>query len=214
MQISKKQVTRQELDLAGDLSLTDKQLQFLLAKTPAKYTRTRKGKGGKSFTYVSGGYVTKVLNLMFGFRWNFRILDQGYDIEVGQCWVRGQLTVPTPEGPVIKEQYGSQEIALERATGKPVSIGDSLKGAATDALKKCASLLGVAADIYAAEEFTEVEVVAEKEPDNLRQLRTYLSRAEDQEQVGFVLDQYLENYPDTPDARDLVNKRLAELEKQ
>ena len=42
-----------------------------------------------------------------------------------------------------RQQFGSQKIKRARQTGNPLDIGFDLKGAATDALKKCASLVGV-----------------------------------------------------------------------
>jgi len=40
----------------------------------------------------------------------------------------------------------------------PLSIGNDLKSAATDCLKKCASEIGIASDIYNKDEFREVKV--------------------------------------------------------
>jgi hypothetical protein len=41
------------------------------------------------------------------------------------------------------DKFGSQKIKRSRSTGAPLDLGFDLKGAATDAMKKCASLLGV-----------------------------------------------------------------------
>ena len=43
---------------------------------------------------------------------------------------------------MVKEQFGSHQHHAN------VFIGDTLKAAGSDALKKCASLLGIASDIY------------------------------------------------------------------
>jgi len=40
----------------------------------------------------------------------------------------------------------------------PLSIGNDLKSAATDCLKKCAAEIGIAADIYNKDEFKEIQV--------------------------------------------------------
>ena len=45
----------------------------------------------------------------------------------------------------------------------PLSIGNDLKSAATDALKKCAAEIGLAADIYNKEDFREVKVDTTKD---------------------------------------------------
>jgi hypothetical protein len=41
------------------------------------------------------------------------------------------------------DKFVSQKIKRSRSTGAPLDLGFDLKGAATDAMKKCASLLGV-----------------------------------------------------------------------
>ena len=43
-----------------------------------------------------------------------------------------------------------------------LDYGNDLKAAATDALKKCASELGIASDIYGSEEFKEIKKEATK----------------------------------------------------
>lgn len=144
---------------ATDLSLTDsslneRQLQLLLKKTPDKYVRKRPAKGGGQWDYVTGGYVKKVLNLMFGFNWDFEILEQL--ILHGEAIVKGKLTIRTNGSTVVKMQFGNKDIICKKGTDIPLSIGNDLKSAATDCLKKCAAEIGIAADIYNKEEFREV----------------------------------------------------------
>ena len=144
---------------ASDLSLTDssfneKQLQLILKKTPAKYIRNRPAKGGGTWDYVSGGYVKKVLNLMFGFDWDFEILEQL--IMSGEAIVKGKLTIRTNGQTITKMQFGNKDIVCKKGTDIPLSIGNDLKAASTDCLKKCAAEIGIAADIYNKEEFREV----------------------------------------------------------
>lgn len=126
--------------------LTEAQLAFISQKTPARFIKERPGSGGKTFSYVEVGYVISILNQVFGWDWDFKILDQ----QVGkrQVWVRGELTVRLKDHQIVKGQYGGADIKFNRTTGEPVSIADDLKAAASDCLKKCASLLGVASDIY------------------------------------------------------------------
>ena len=60
--------------------------------------------------------------------------------------IRGRLTVHAKHGTIVKEQFGSS--AVKRSNGNITSLGDDLKAATSDALKKCASLLGLALDLY------------------------------------------------------------------
>lgn len=144
-----------------DLSLTEsalnkRQLQLLLKRTPENYVRTRPAKGGGTWKYVTGGYVRKVLNLMFGFDWSFEVTEQ--NIMHGEAIVKGRLTVKTSGKSIVKEDFGNKEIICKKGSDQPLSIGNDLKAAATDCLKRCAAQIGIAADIYSADEFREVAV--------------------------------------------------------
>src|SRR5262249_11850821 len=96
-------------------------------------------------------YVIRTLNNAFGFNWDFET-DQGELLCKGdvpfEVKVRGKLTVRLGGESVTKMQYGCQPIEFLRAGSAPVRLDDCYKGAASDALKKCASLLGVALDLY------------------------------------------------------------------
>lgn len=132
-------------DLITTNLLSPKQLQFITKKTPSRFIRVRPGPGGKQLSYVEVGYIVQVLNQAFGWNWDFHIYDQ--QIGKRQVWVRGELTVRTNGHSITKSQYGGSDIRTNRE-GEPVSVADDLKTAASDCLKKCASLLGIAGDIY------------------------------------------------------------------
>ncbi len=51
-------------------------------------------------------------------------------------------------GGVVKSQFGNKRITLTRDEKKEVSLGDDLKAATTDAIKKCATLFGVGLHLY------------------------------------------------------------------
>lgn len=152
------EITKTDLTKAHDLQLTEKQLNIMLKKTPAKYVRERPAKGGGKWKYVSVGYITKALNLMFGWDWSFDILKEEVFIEAGEVVVKGQLTVKVGDKSIVKTQYGNKDIMFRKGTQKPLSIGNDMKSAASDSLKKCASMIGLAQDIYAPEEFIETQV--------------------------------------------------------
>lgn len=126
--------------------LNSAQLAFITQKTPPQFIKKRPGPGGMQLSYVEVGYVINILNQVFGWDWDFRILDQ--QIGNKQVWVRGELTIRLRGHNIIKGQYGGAEIKFNRVSGEPVSIADDLKAAASDCLKKCASLLDIAGDVY------------------------------------------------------------------
>lgn len=138
--------------------VSDKQILRMVQRTPKEHIYERKGKGGQIWTYVTGTYVEKVLNFVFGFLWDFEVQSHGREGDF--IWVLGKLTVKNPSGSAItKTQFGRAEIKYKKDTAhKPENMldyGNDLKAATTDALKKCASLLGIASDIYGKAEFKD-----------------------------------------------------------
>lgn len=154
-------VNEADLSLVGENSLNASQLKLILKSTPPQYVHQRPAKGGGTWDYVTGGYVRKCLNLLFGWDWSFEILDE--KIIHGEVVVKGKLTCNTNGRTIVKMQYGNKDIIYRKAAQgeerQPLSIGNDLKAAATDALKKCAAEIGIAADIYNKEDFNPVNVV-------------------------------------------------------
>jgi len=209
---SAKELTREEIQISDQLELSDKQLNYLLGATPRKYIQTRPAKGGGTWDYVSIGYINKVLNLMFGWNWDFQIISKEYDLEIGQCVVQGRLTCRTATSTIIKEQFGEQDIKFRKDNKKPLNLGNDLKGAASDSLKKCASLIGIAGDVYYKDEFQAVKVTP---PRNTKadQFKRYLSECTDHQEVDFIIQNYQDAYGDLPQAlQELATKKELELQ--
>ena len=132
-----------------------------------KYIKPRT-KGNKTYRYVEASYVVELLNQLFGHIWTWEIGDPqikstgGKDkngLEKSFVTVKGRLTVPVIDPNsngdkyiwISKESFGSHLFAGT----DPETQGFSFKAAATDALKKCASMLGVAKNVYMSEEMFE-----------------------------------------------------------
>jgi len=162
-----------DLSLVENNSLNALQLKQLLKKTPAQYVKSRPAKGGGQWSYVTGGYIKKVLNIMFGWDWDFEIVSENIYLEAKEVVVKGRLTCRTNGKTIVKMQYGNKDIMCRRDTGVPLSIGNDFKAAATDALKKCAAEIGIAADIYNAEDFMEINVTTNS-ASKLEQLKELL----------------------------------------
>lgn len=161
-------INRSEVEkFTSQLGLSNEQLNILLKPTPKKYVKSRKGKGGQTWDYVTGGHVTKILNLAFGWNWDFEIIKYEFDLQIGQAFVHGRLTVRIKEAIIRKEQFGRVDIKFLKGTKNPLDLGNDLKAASTDCLKKCASLIGVANDIYNKEDYAPVMVVEDKTDDEL-----------------------------------------------
>lgn len=156
-----KMITTADISKSNDLILSVGQLNGVIGKTPEKAKKVRPDKGGGTWTYVSGSYMKKQLNILFGWNWDFEIVSEQILVEAGEVVVKGKLTCRSNGQTIVKMQYGNKDIVFKRGTQTPLSIGNDLKAAATDALKKCAAEIGIAQDVYAPEDFKEVEVIEE-----------------------------------------------------
>src|SRR5215207_4983890 len=109
-------------------------------------------RGGVELEYITGEQATTRLNETLGsLNWSFRVVEHGIHAEADECWVLGELTVTLDGRTVNRQQFGSQKVKRSRSSGAPLDIGFDLKGAATDALKKCAALIGVALYLWKKE---------------------------------------------------------------
>jgi hypothetical protein len=101
-------------------------------------------RGGVELTYITGEQCISRLNEVLGpAGWSFTVREHGINAEADECWALGRLTAHIDGTTVLRDQFGSQKVKRSRSSGNPLDIGFDLKGAGTDALKKCASLLGV-----------------------------------------------------------------------
>lgn len=188
------EISESELSKAENNILTHNQLNFLLAKTPKNHIYSRPAKGGGTWNYVTGTYIKKVLNLMFGWFWSFEVVEHKFDLQIKQAYVLGKLTVTSQGKEITKMQFGRVDIKFKNEhafnadgtpkmaktrDGKeyqvkepgsiPLDLGNDLKAATTDALKKCAAELGIASDVYAPQEFKEVYIISKEEAEEERE---------------------------------------------
>lgn len=103
-------------------------------------------------SYHTGEQIVTHLNRVLGpLNWSFRILGTGEEEGSDECWVFGEITATLDGVTVVKQDYGSQAFKRSRTTKQYVSKWDDKKAATTDALKRCARLLGVGLDAWANE---------------------------------------------------------------
>jgi len=117
---------------------------LLEAPFPPEQIRQREGKGGQVLDYVEGSAVIQRLNEGLNGAWSFEVVEYRIHQDLGEVLVLGRLIA----GGLVKTQFGSSKLTLHRETIEPVCLGDDLKAAATDALKKAATLLGVGLYLY------------------------------------------------------------------
>ena len=88
--------------------------------------------------------VIQRLNDAFDGQWSFEVLTQ--ENNGNQVMVLGKLTA---DG-VSKTQFGCSSITTNSKTGEVISLADDWKAAASDSLKKTASLFGIGLHLYGA----------------------------------------------------------------
>jgi len=109
---------------------------------PFDNIKQRKGNFGQTLAYIEASSVIQRLNDVLDGNWSFQIID--YRIEAEEVYVKGQLTV----GNIIKQQFGGSQITRQKDSTEIICISDDLKAAASDCLKKCATLFGVGLSLY------------------------------------------------------------------
>jgi hypothetical protein len=113
----------------------------LYASLAARFEHTHNDPRG--FTYITGEQCVSRLNNVLGpDGWTFEVVEHG--MLEDQVWVQGRLTLL--DTGAVRTQFGSQHIKRFKGgdkAGDICDIGFDLKGATTDAMKKCAAGFGV-----------------------------------------------------------------------
>ena len=94
--------------------------------------------------FLSGEQVAKRLNHVLGVgQWMYSVVQFHVDAEADEVVALGELRAWVGGQWITRQQFGGQKIKRPKNGGPPTNLADDHKGAATDAMKKCASLLGV-----------------------------------------------------------------------
>jgi hypothetical protein len=108
----------------------------------AELVKTRRNGAGKELAFVSAVHYIKRLNEAFDSHWTWKILS--HEIQGSEVVVHGVLEAAGES----KHAFGGWTVTADKTTGEVMSVADDLKAAATDAMKKAASLFGVGLDLY------------------------------------------------------------------
>lgn len=105
--------------------------------------KSRQGGQGMTFDYIGTEHAIQLLNEAFDYAWDSRVVEHDIMADGSLAVALVEIKVWDETGsPVVKQQFGSCNI------NRGVDPGAALKGAASDGLKKCASQLGVALELY------------------------------------------------------------------
>ena len=153
-------------------SLSTKQRLQLFANTSKNFIKDRPGRGSHVVKYVEGWYIKQVMNVVFDYKWSNHI--EGHTITEHEVIVWGTVSADMGDGSIqTQSSFGESAIhyykcdkikSVQQACVKdksickvhtceqPVSIGDDLKAAHTDMIKKACNIWGIAMDIYSKRE--------------------------------------------------------------
>jgi hypothetical protein len=136
-------------------------LNLLKGRTPSEEVFQRPARGGGAVNYVKTYYMTQVANLVFGWRWTSKCLEQVIDLDNNEVRVHMLVIVWDEAGHEYShDSWGGSEIARwtkdspdgKHKVGSVISMADSLKSGYSDGIKKCLSYFGIAADVYGGKE--------------------------------------------------------------
>jgi hypothetical protein len=113
----------------------------LTAPFRADQIRTRQGRNGQAVSYIEIVDVIDRLNSALP-AWSFEVVS--HVILDDEVVVHARLRA----GDVVKEDFGTHEITRSKNGGAAVCIGENIKAAASDALKRTARLLGVGLELW------------------------------------------------------------------
>lgn len=134
------------------MAKTSEQIYADLAAQFAVEDHKNKPKSGGQ-TYVPWNLIVERANQVLGFeQWSFRVIREGIIPSGTECWVLGEVTANVLGVATVRHQYGSCEMV---AGSRPVD--DIFKKAASDSLKKCLQVLGIALYLTDDEERGEVQ---------------------------------------------------------
>ena len=117
-------------------------LEALTKPFEKELIQKRKGRFGKMLDYVGSHYVIERLNQALEGEWSFCIRE--HLILEEEVVVLGELS----SHGISHQQFGTSSITRSKQSNEPLCIGDDLKAASSDCLKKCATQFGVGLHLY------------------------------------------------------------------
>jgi hypothetical protein len=201
------------------MTTTNNTYQNLSEPFPQEMERTL-NKGGASLTYIPVSEVLNRMNKVLGVEeWSFSIKKWE---QLGTSIVAHVVVNANINGKVVsRDGVGGQKIKINKQ-GEPVDIGDEVKGAVSDALKKAVQTLGVGLYLARSEEAMEIEQVMDAPAPSAVEVENFsklvgITKAFSDEQKLTLNQRWVKIAGDTPKPRkagdvssDLLEQLLTE----
>ena len=119
-------------------------------------------KSGVNLVYIPISEVINRVNKVLGVEnWSYEVI--GWQ-QLDKAIVAHVRVTAMIDGTIVKRDgVGGQSIKYSKKTSEPIDIGDEVKGAVSDALKKAVQTLGVGLYLARSEDAIEIEQVMESE---------------------------------------------------
>lgn len=144
---------------------------LVFKETPKDVVFQRPARGGIEVDYVPGWWFIDQLNALFNYDWDMEVISHEILWKQKQVWVQGKLVARSGNFVVTKTAFGSSDIKYPKGNSdQPLDIADDLKSAETDAMKKAATMLGIASDVYGKREKLEKGGANRGQLDNLYEI--------------------------------------------
>lgn len=188
--------------------------QLLTEPFPAEMERTL-NKGGVSLVYIPVSEVINRLNKIIGVEnWSYQVKTWQ---QLGTSIVAHvTLTVEIDGKTIMRDGVGGQKIKLSKSQ-EPLDIGDELKGAVSDALKKASQTLGIGLYLARSDDAMEIEqaIDASNEPftphesnwENFKQISKSLTKSQKDELNASWIGKYADA-PKPTSAKDVTQEVL------
>lgn len=213
-------LSKAEFDLipcAQALTLT--QIAEIKKITPKSEIEVKTDKSGFMYKSVKAAYVKKRLSIIFGWNFDFEIKSREFLKATGEVLVEGRLTIRSGNNTIIREQFGQHYTSTQTdandgggTTTHPSDIGNAYKAAATDALKKCASEIGICWDVY-GQEHSDKKKEEQPEPDHaekkiLERLEHFLAPCNTSAALDEVYGNFSDNHTETEATKKCLTKHI------
>ncbi|NHN33149.1 Rad52/Rad22 family DNA repair protein [Paenibacillus agricola] len=103
------------------------------------------------YVFVSPQATSDRLNQIFTPQgWKLEVIEQIVDMQYFTVSILGKIAIRSGDEWIEKSQFGDATMVIQRGKAEPIpqAILNAKKIALSDCLKKCASLIGIASDIY------------------------------------------------------------------
>lgn len=144
--------------MAKQLGFTEQQKNIISKPIDEKYIK----KTPDNFNFIENALVVDILNRAFNYAWNWEITEFGIEpcrassknkeVIGSYVWVKGRLSIP------LEDEEGKIYFITKEAFGGHMLVGNAkvqsqtYKSASSEALKKAASLFGLAKNVYMKED--------------------------------------------------------------